>query len=183
MVKHYLPSALECISQTGQTVEQHNCKVEQMHLLALNFASQLEAENKTNQGNELFGTAFRSLMEKQKNKEYITVEEFIPGKINKHINNTGKTCVDPTSAVAQKGRLCLTCYMYERSKRKLMLVEIQGSGFDLSDPEIASTDLIDKADKQFLYCTKKSFASGNFNICGIKIAPVMSSVAYLAYQR
>lgn len=62
-----------------------------MHLLALNFASQLEAENKTNQGNELFGTAFRSFMEKQKNKEYITVEEFIPGEITKYINNTGKT--------------------------------------------------------------------------------------------
>jgi len=37
VVKHYLPSALECVAQTGQTVDQHNRKVVQMHLLARNF--------------------------------------------------------------------------------------------------------------------------------------------------
>ena len=34
-----------------------------------------------------------------------------------------------------------------------MLVDIQGSGFDLFDPEIASTDLQDEVNKQYLYCT------------------------------
>ena len=34
-----------------------------------------------------------------------------------------------------------------------MLVDIQGTGYDLFDPEIASTDLLDENDKQYLYCT------------------------------
>ena len=34
-----------------------------------------------------------------------------------------------------------------------MLVDIQGSGFNLLDPEIASTDLQDEVNKQYLYCT------------------------------
>ncbi|KAK2549362.1 hypothetical protein P5673_030187, partial [Acropora cervicornis] len=34
-----------------------------------------------------------------------------------------------------------------------MLVDIQGSGFDLFDPEIASTDLQDEVNKQYPYCT------------------------------
>ena len=60
VIKHYLLSALKCISvDTGQTVDQHNRKVVQMHLLARNFASQLEAEIKANEESEIFGTAFR----------------------------------------------------------------------------------------------------------------------------
>ena len=76
----------------------------------------------------------RSFTEKQY-KEFITIEEF-----SKYINSTGKTCVDPTDAMAQKAE-CLTHFTYERSKKNLMLVNIQGSGFDLFDPEIVSTDL------------------------------------------
>ena len=34
-----------------------------------------------------------------------------------------------------------------------MLVDIQGSGFDLFDSEIASTDLQDEVKKQYLYFT------------------------------
>ena len=155
VIKHYLPSALKCISDTGQTVDQHNRKVVQMHLLARNFASQLEAEIKENEESEIFGTAFkyRKIFHGEtEDKEYVTVEEFIPGQFKKYINNTGQTCVDRTHIMAQKAE-CLTHFTYERSKKKLMLVDIQGTGYDLFDPEIASTDLLDETDKQYLYCT------------------------------
>lgn len=57
-MKHYLPNALKWTSDTEtQTVEQNNCKVVQMHLLARNFASQLEAEIKANEEGEIFRTA------------------------------------------------------------------------------------------------------------------------------
>ena len=59
VVKQYLPSALECIAQTGQTVDQHNLKVVQMHLLAINFSLQLKADVKAKEESEFFGTAFR----------------------------------------------------------------------------------------------------------------------------
>lgn len=127
----------------------------QMHLLARNFASQLEADVKAKEESDFFGTAFRYrkiFHEETEDKSYVTVEEFILGVFTKYINNTGKTCVDPTSSVAKKAE-CLTHYTYERSDRKLMLVDIQGSGFDLFDPEIASTNLMDATDKQYLYCT------------------------------
>lgn len=153
VIKHYLPSALKCISDTGQTIEQHNRKVVQMHLLARNFASQLEAEIK--EESEVFGTAFRyrKIFHGETDEgEYVTVEEFIPGQFKKYVNNTGQTCVDPTDEMAQKAE-CLTHFTYERSKKKLMLVDIQGSGYYLFDPEIASTDLLDEGDKQYLYCT------------------------------
>ena len=59
VIKHYLPDALKCIAETRQTAEQHNRKVVQMHLLAKNFASQLDAEVKSNESSDLFGTTFR----------------------------------------------------------------------------------------------------------------------------
>ena len=116
----------------------------QMHLLARNFASQLEAEIKANEESEIFGTAFRYrkiFHGEMEDKEYVTVKD-----------NTGRTCVDPTDIMAQKAE-CLAHFTYERSKKKLMLVDIQGTGYDLFDPEIASTDLLDETDKQYLYCT------------------------------
>ena len=72
------------------------------------------------------------------------------GQFKKYINNTGQTCVDPTHIMAQKAE-CLAHFTYEGSKNKLMLVEIQGTGYDLFDPAIASTDLLDETDKQYLY--------------------------------
>ena len=95
---------MKCISDTDQTVDQHNRKVVQMHLLARNFASQLEAEIKANEESEIFGSAFRYrkiFHVETEDKEYVTVEEFIPGQFKKYINNTGQTCVDPTDIMAQ----------------------------------------------------------------------------------
>ena len=37
---------------------------------------------------------------------------------------------------------CLVHYSYQISEKKLMLLDIQGSFFKLSDPEIATTDLL-----------------------------------------
>ena len=101
VIKHYLPDALKCIAETRQTAEQHNRKVVQMHLLAKYFASQLDAEVKSNESSDLFGTTFRYTVYRKifhgetEDNEYVTVEEFIPGVFTKYINNTGSTCVDP----------------------------------------------------------------------------------------
>ena len=42
VVKRYIQNTIKGIHDLGQTVEQHTRKVVQMHLLARNFASQLE---------------------------------------------------------------------------------------------------------------------------------------------
>ena len=54
-----------------------------------------------------------------------------------------------------------------------MLVDIQGSGFDLFDPEIASTDLQDEVNKQYLYCTG--------NLLKEVISTIVNSILSLFY--
>ena len=47
---------------------------------------------------------------------------------------------------------CLTHFSYVKSDKKLMLVDLQGSGHELYDPESASKDLKDD-DHKLMYCT------------------------------
>ena len=54
-----------------------------------------------------------------------------------------------------------------------MLVDIQGSRFDLFDPEIASTDLQDEVNKQYPYCTG--------NLLKEVISTVVNSILSLFY--
>ena len=48
VVKRYLPTALEIISDAHLTTEMHTKKVVQMHMLAKNFADQLAQQVKKN---------------------------------------------------------------------------------------------------------------------------------------
>lgn len=80
----------------------------------------------------------------------MTVEEFIDGKFTKYLNNTVDCCVDKTDVIGQKAQ-CLTYFSYEKSGKKLMLLDIKGSGYELFDPEIASQELFDDS-TEVLYC-------------------------------
>ncbi len=62
VAKYYLPTALECIKQTGQTVDDHNRKLVQMHLLAHNFALQLEEGLKIKDVKHLYGATLKFKM-------------------------------------------------------------------------------------------------------------------------
>ena len=46
VVKKYLPETVKIVEETHQTVEAHTRKVVQMHMLARNFALQLEKKSK-----------------------------------------------------------------------------------------------------------------------------------------
>ena len=86
----------------------------------------------------------------------MTIEEFINGKFTKYINNTGFLCVPEDNVIGQKAETFVH-YSFELSKRKLMVVDIQGSRFDLYDPEIASDQAVNTAD-EMLFC------AGNLNV-------------------
>lgn len=153
VIKRYLPEALKSIDEVGQTIEEHTRKVVQMHLLARNFALQLEEKIKQN-GISSFGEVFKYKMiyfGKTDQEEYVTIEEFIDGRFTKYLNNTGLLCVDGSDTLGQKAE-CLAHFSYEKSEKKLMLVDVQGNGYKLFDPEIASVELFDKSQK-FMYCT------------------------------
>lgn len=96
----------------------------------------------------MFGQAFqynRIYLGKQEDGEFVTVEELVSGQFVKYINNDGCICTNDgiPSAKAQ----CLSHFSYEKSNKKVMLVDIQGSGYTLYDPEIASGMLKDETDE------------------------------------
>ena len=81
--------------------------------------------------------------------EYITVEEFINGEFVKYLNNTGELCTEANDEHGQKAE-CLAHFSFVKPEKKLMLVDIQGSGANLYDPEVASLELQD--DGEILFC-------------------------------
>ena len=153
VVKYYLPKALECIIATGQTVDDHNRKVVQMHLLARNFALQLEEELKKQDVRDLYGETlkYKMIFHGETEQDFVSIEEWIPGDFVKYINNTGAVCYTQPDVIGEKAE-SLSHYSYAKSNRKLMLLDVQGNGYNMFDPEIASSELLDE-DNKFLYCT------------------------------
>lgn len=85
------------------------------------------------------------------NDNYVTVEQYIPGEFVKYMNNTGAVCVEPaTDEWVQKAE-CLAHFSYEKSSRKLVVVDIQGTNNMLYDPEIASAEQFEN--DELLFCT------------------------------
>ena len=163
VVKKYLQSAEDTIAETNQTVEQHTTKVVQMHMLARNFASKLKQELEKENLSEFYGTTpmFRKIfMGKMEGEKWVTVEEFIDGNFTKYINNTGMVC-GVASEVRDKCEN-LAHFSYERSNKELMVVDMQGSGHSLYDPEIASKDLRDGEEMLFSTGNLSTMAINNF---------------------
>ncbi|XP_077869811.1 transient receptor potential cation channel subfamily M member 6-like [Saccoglossus kowalevskii] len=153
VIKKYLPDALKSIQDTHQTVEQHTKKVVQMHALATNFANQLEYDLKKKEALLLYGATLaysQIFLGKMETDEYVTVEEYIDGDFVKYTNNDG-TISQIKSEICQKSE-SLAHFSYEKSDKKLMVVDIQGSGYNLCDPEIASRNLLND-DNEFMFTT------------------------------
>ena len=128
--KRYLPKSLEEIKATGQTPEQHTRKVVQMHYLARNFAAKLKGELEAKDNLLLFGETFpysKIMLGKiTAEQEYITVEEYLEGNFEKHINNNGDIC--GTNKRLREKAECLAHFSFERSNKEIMVVDIQGVG-------------------------------------------------------
>lgn len=152
VIKRYTSSGKDNIEELGLTLEDHTRKTVQMHLLAKNIASQLEqkiAKENTGRFGEVlkYKHIYYGVTEKD---EHVTVEEYIPGNFIKYINNTGLACVEASNEFGLKAQ-CLTHFSYEKSNKMLMLLDVQGSGTSLYDPEIASSELVD-SENRLLYC-------------------------------
>lgn len=146
VLKRYQETSVTTIKDTlGMSVEGHTRKQVQMHAVARNitqqFASKAQAEFKET---FTYGKVFYSLLDGQP----ITLEEYVPGNFAKYVNNDGQ-CLEPHSeeynVVFQKAE-CLVHFSYVYSKKKMMLLDIQGSMFNLYDPEIATPELSDDSD-------------------------------------
>ena len=142
------------IRETGQTTEEHTRKSVQMQYLAKNFASQLKeaiAKDRLDEYEKSF--EYKSVymyMEKAEDGEFLTVEEFIDRvDVVKFINNNGIVCEEDTTLC--KKAQAFSHFTYETSEGKVMVLDIQGSGYTLYDPEIASTE-IQNEDGSYQFC-------------------------------
>ena len=152
VVKKYLQAAIDNIEAVKQTVEQHTKKVVQMHMLAKNISAKLQNELAKEDALVVYGETLKYkkvFMGKMEGSEFVTVEEFIEGGFIKYINNNGELSVND-SEILKKAE-SLAHFSYERSEKELMVLDMQGSGYHLFDPEIASQKLIE--DEEVLFST------------------------------
>ena len=153
VIKKYLLTAVSTIEATNLTVVDHNKRVVQMHMLARNFGLQLKEEIMKDPAKTMaYGEHMRYrkiFLGETEEGESVTVEEFVGGSFVKYINNTGLLCVPEDDHFGQKAQ-CLSHFSFEKSGKKLMVVDIQGSGGNLYDPEVATSDVSD--DDQLLFC-------------------------------
>ena len=132
-----------------------------MHALAKNIADRLSKKVQERNVSKEFGETlkYRSIYLAKLDGECFTLEEFIHGEFEKYMNNTGEVCVSRDDVIGQKAE-CLSHFSYEISNSQLLIVDLQGSGNMLYDPEIASAQMFD-SDKEFLFC------AGNLNVIAI----------------
>ena len=132
-----------------------------MHALAKNIAEQLGKKVQELNVSKEFGETLKysGIHLAKLDGDCLTLEEFNEGKFEKYINNTGEVCVPNDHVIGQKGQ-CLPHFSYEISNSQLLVVDLQGSGHRLYDPEIATTQMFD-SDNEFLFC------AGNLNILAI----------------
>ena len=87
----------------------------------------------------------------------VTIEEYIDGEFTKYVNNTGIPC--RMDSDVRKKCESLAHFSYERSGENLMVVDMQGSGHSLFDPEIASKEIVDGEEVLF--------STGNLSLTAI----------------
>lgn len=80
-------------------------------------------------------------MGKTDGEEYVTVEEYIEREFVKYINNNGDLW-QPSDEIVDMAE-CFAHFTYEKSDGKIMVLDLQGSKYNLYDPEIASSELLD----------------------------------------
>ena len=131
----------------------HTRKSVQMHMLAKNLAFQFfQCLNKAGvvvgdtftYEKVVFGKIVTS-------NEIVTIEMFQSGEFVKYINNDGHI-IPFENRNEQLLAESLTHFSYVKSKKKLLLVDIQGTGYKLFDPEIATSDGSFDDDENLKFC-------------------------------
>ena len=84
--------------------------------------------------------------------EFVTFDKFIPGTFQKYINNDETNINDVENSVNGLKKIeAFVYYTYKMSEGNLIVLDIQGIGNVLCDPEYAKKDIVDINDK-FLFC-------------------------------
>ena len=152
VLKKYKEEEVEGITNLFGSIEAHTRKSVQLNALARNFAENMAIDAPSVE----FGSTFRynNVYFSCMHGEYITIEKFIQGTFNKWVNNTGEICVgtEVSTEVSLKAETFVH-YTYIKSKKQLMVTDIQGIEYTLCDPEIASVTQQDPSDQSIYFCT------------------------------
>jgi hypothetical protein len=145
------------INQLSMTMVDHARKQVQMHEVAKHFAKKMSKKVPGTFGNTFF---YNKVYYTKFEDQHATIEEYINGYFVKYVNNNGH-CVLPPESSTQDEKVIyekaetLVHYSYALSEGKMMLIDIQGSGYALCDPEIATESLKDDDDNdnsEILFC-------------------------------
>lgn len=170
VLKKYSENAKQTITETIKTsLEAHTRKQVQMNSVAIAITEKFSSKVPKEFGNCF---SYNNIYYTKWDGESVTLEEFVEGDFVKHINNNG-ICVDldedcdvATKTVYEKAQ-CLVHFSYAITDGKMMLVDIQGSKYQLYDPEIATKEVFasddDGGDDQELY-----FCIGNLSSMAIE---------------
>ena len=154
------------INHLSMGVEAHARKQVQMHEVARHLTKKLQksapsAFGETFHYNKVFYTTFQD--------QPATLEEYIEGAFVKYVNNNGCSAGSLNSSVTKENVIldkaeAFVRYSYFITERKMMLLDIQGSGYFLCDPEIATENLIDVDNNgsEILFCC------GNLSLVAIE---------------
>lgn len=142
VVKQYQLSAVDTITDDlHMTLEDHTRKQVQMHIAASSitktFSSNVPKE---------FGDVFHynKVYYAVYNGQPITIEQYVDGTFYKYVNNDGNCTIphsDKMTVIFEKAQ-CLVHYSFIKFQKNLMLLDLQGSGYMLYDPEIATSQLV-----------------------------------------
>ncbi|XP_020908703.1 myosin heavy chain kinase B [Exaiptasia diaphana] len=109
-----------------------------MNALARNFAQNMQLESPMEFGKSF---AYTKVYFSTINGECVTIENYIEGEtFEKYINNDSLVCGDDVGDISLKSET-FAHYTYERSNKQLIVLDLQGIGYNLCDPEIASAHL------------------------------------------
>ena len=128
-----------------------------MHMLARYFAKCFVNDAPPDFGDSFFySKSYYSTMDGNP----VSIELFLDGHFEKLINNNGlKTYSGTNSEYIEKAE-CFVHYTHQKSQESIMVTDIQGVGYHLTDPVISSNNLRDQNNEWF-------FGIGNHSLIGI----------------
>ena len=86
----------------------------------------------------------------------VTIEEFIPRKFVKYINNNESHCMILLQNECHGKADTFVHYSYEKSQKILVVLAIQGVGYSLRGPEVASKENETDSEEHYFYFSNLS---------------------------
>ncbi len=163
VLKLYNEKAKDAIqNQMHTTLESHARKEVQMQEVARYIAQKLERKAPIQFGESL---QYKKVYYTTLDDQPANIEEYILGIFNKYVNNNDSraatSAMSPDEKEIFEKAQALSHFSYETTKRNIMLLDIQGAGKLLSDPEMATVQLQDDSGEEIYFCV------GNLSVVAI----------------